>query len=134
MAERDPPDLTMLASLERQRADAMNRGDLAALEGWLAEDAVYIHSNGVLEGKAAYLDSLRQGAVRYRDLTLELLRLVRSAPDLAVACGRMQGTIVKGPDSIGVCSLYTAAWAREGAGGRWRLAAFQATREARPAR
>lgn len=124
-----PLNLDALAALEHARAAAMNASDLPALEVCLADDALYIHSNGVAEHKTAYLESLRSGAVRYRDLQLEVLQLVRAASRLALAQGRMSGFVVRGPDAIPVRSLYLVAWSRE-PGGAWRLAAFQATREA----
>src|SRR5690606_25158654 len=64
--------MTMQSDAERrlfeaddERCRAMLANDLDALERVLADDVVYTHSSAVVEGKAQYLQALREGRSRY---------------------------------------------------------------------
>jgi hypothetical protein len=48
-----------------QRYDAMLSSDLQLLEAILAEDLLYVHSNGTIDSKDTFLSRLRTGDRRY---------------------------------------------------------------------
>src|SRR5262249_44454830 len=128
--DRQAPALASMQALEDERAQAMDAGDVARLERLLAPGALYVHSNGVSEDGAAYLAGLATGAVGDRGITLEVTRLVHAGAAGCVLAGRMRGSVLKGGSEIQLRSLYLAVWQAGPPGEGWRLAAFQATREA----
>ncbi|RKP53572.1 nuclear transport factor 2 family protein [Pararobbsia silviterrae] len=113
-------------SLERLRESAMLRADVAALDAMLEDDVVYVHSNGVADTKARYLESLASGANVYRALSLEDVRVSAASDDVLVVTGRMIASIRKATGDIALSSRYAAVWVRRGA--VWRLALFQGTK------
>jgi hypothetical protein len=42
---------------------------VAALKVLLDDDLIYVHSNGRIDGKAEYLETLRQGTIHYATTT-----------------------------------------------------------------
>lgn len=62
--------VAQLKLADEARYRAMLAGDIAALEGLLAEELSYTHSSALREGKQAYLASLANGRVRYLDARL----------------------------------------------------------------
>lgn len=62
--------VVQLKLADEARYRAMLAGDIAALEGLLAEELSYTHSSALREGKQAYLASLANGRVRYLDARL----------------------------------------------------------------
>src|SRR4028118_32531 len=63
-AETTDPRQEVLAA-DARRIAAMVQGDLKALEGLLAEDLTYTHSNGQVETRTRFLEGLRAGTLRY---------------------------------------------------------------------
>jgi ketosteroid isomerase-like protein len=59
---------------ERQRFEAMVKGDMAAVERTLADDLQYTHSNGVFDTKARFIGSLKSGELQYEEIRPEDLR------------------------------------------------------------
>lgn len=57
-----------LIAAEQQRLDAQVAQDVAMLDRAIAPDAVYIHANGVVQGKVAYLADVQAGKSRYRSI------------------------------------------------------------------
>jgi len=54
-----------LFEADDERCRAMLAHDLDTLERVLADDVIYTHSSAVVEGKAQYLQALREGRSRY---------------------------------------------------------------------
>jgi ketosteroid isomerase-like protein len=47
--------------LQKQFQDACVAGDASAIEPTMADDAIFIHGNGMMQGKTEFLDSIRKG-------------------------------------------------------------------------
>jgi ketosteroid isomerase-like protein len=56
--------------LEKARFSAMMSGNLTALSELLDDDLIYVHSNGLADGKDEYLESLRQGRIAYDEISV----------------------------------------------------------------
>lgn len=56
---------------EKKRVAYLVRGDWTSLERMLADDLVYVHSDGRLENKEEFLGSLRGGTLRYHRIDHE---------------------------------------------------------------
>lgn len=111
--------------LERERYEAMMRGDVEALDRLLSERVCYVHSHGGRDTKASYLRALTEGSIRY--LTLDFTadeHLV--TVDSVVLTGTMAATVQRENTVREVRSTTSSMWAKE-ADGQWRLQLFQAT-------
>jgi ketosteroid isomerase-like protein len=115
---------TELIRLEDRRYEAMLARDVAALRDIFADDAVYTHSNGVVDDKAAYLKAFSSGEFIYR--TIERFEeKVRVLGDAAVVTGRIRLKVdfKSGPKLLE--SRFLSAWVRTAEG--WRHLAWQST-------
>jgi hypothetical protein len=59
------PDPQLMA-MEKRRFEAMVSRDTFALSRLLADDLVFIHTNGVVDTKSSLLKSIAQGSVEYK--------------------------------------------------------------------
>ncbi|GAB2698730.1 hypothetical protein GCM10011495_32780 [Hymenobacter frigidus] len=86
-------------ALERQRFEAQVKKDYAFLEKVFADDLVYTHSNGKQNGKADYIQSIRDGKSQYDKIEIEALN-VRAYADgkTAVVNGTILITLPNKPD------------------------------------
>ena len=114
-----------LEQIERRRFAAMVAQDVAALEPMLAEELRYVHSNGQLENKPQFLETVRAGRIRYvsievREIEVRLYDDVGLASGLILVGGRLSG------QALQLELRYTDAYVRRD--GRWQLVAWQTTR------
>ena len=129
-AMQDTLDTTDIAAhllrLERQRCEALMRGDFDRLRDLISADLTHVHTRGNLDGRESYLHYMRE-ILEVRDVTRSELR-VRVFGDAAVMTGRqLSNSCLRGKDmAASVESFVTQVWARE-ADGAWRQVAFQAT-------
>ncbi len=61
----DPVTEAQVQASEDARYAAQTNLDYTALERLLADDLIYIHSSAVVDNKKSYIDSMRDGSVRY---------------------------------------------------------------------
>lgn len=64
----DPITAQEAIKSEDERYAAQMSNDLVALERLIANDLVYIHSSSTMEDKKVFIESLRSGAVKYRNM------------------------------------------------------------------
>ncbi len=108
------------------RFRAMVRGDWAALDAALADDLTYVHSTARLESKAEHVANLRAGKPHYRGLGPRDRR-VRVHGGLGVVNGVSEMHVERGGKEQRFTARYLAVYAQ--AGERWRLIAWQSTRQ-----
>ncbi len=109
------------------RVHAMLGSDVGALGDLMADDCLYVHSNGATQTKAEFLESLRSGAMTYLRIQYEAVPLVRLyGSETAVLTGttrlevrRADGSVVQ--PRVLVTAVYVAR------AGAWRLASYQST-------
>ena len=119
----------MTASVEaavRALYSAMLAHDLAALDGLLADDVVYVHSTGLAETKRQFLDGVRDGLYEY-----ELVRPVSESVHVSGDMASVYTTLdfmggERGRPHPPVTLLTTLVWVRQA--GTWRMTIRQATR------
>ncbi len=113
-----------LIRLEDRRYEAMLAHDVAALRDIFADDAVYTHSNGVVDDKDAYLKAFSSGEFIYR--TIERFEeKVRLLGDAAVVTGRIRLKVDFKSGLKLLESSFLSAWVRTAVG--WRHLAWQST-------
>lgn len=114
------------ASLETALYDALVRGDLEALDGMLAAEATYVHSNGTTDTRETLLNGLRAGLYAYAFIRPEQSR-VSILPGAVVVTGRVSMSVgPRGGAQVVVPLLSTLVFVAEA--GRWRLLRRHATR------
>ncbi|WP_242405249.1 nuclear transport factor 2 family protein [Cupriavidus taiwanensis] len=117
-------DLAALRQADAARYRAMLAGDIAGLEGLLADELSYTHSSALREDKQAYLASLRSGRVRYlqasvREVGQEIYN------DIAVMEGKaLLVAVVDGVERT-LDNRFLSVWKRQE--GAWQMLAWAST-------
>lgn len=119
--------LTTIRDLERARFSAMKEGDLAALNVLLDDNLIYVHSNGHIDGKAAYLETLRQGAIHYETIEIKEDRH-QISKDSAVLVQSVIATmrVGVGAELVTRRMVLMSVWGSNSTG-HWTLRAMQST-------
>ena len=114
-----------LKRLENDRAQAVLKGDTAALDRMTADDYTVINISGQLLTKAQVLEAIKSGDLKYDQLENNDLQ-VRVYGVTAVLTGRTaQKGQFKGKDISGQ-TRFTRVYLKQH--GKWQAVAFQATR------
>lgn len=115
-----------ILALDREWADAMVRGDRAALERIFSDDLIVTSGNGTVRGKEGELgDTAGATDIKTYFFNTEDLR-VRVYGGAAVLTGRAKWRINYQGRDIDNERRYTCVYAKER--GRWRMVAMQLTR------
>ncbi|KXX62203.1 nuclear transport factor 2 family protein [Rhodococcus sp. LB1] len=116
---------TDIRGLERERYEAMQRGDVTALDRLLSEHLRYTHSHGGCDTKQDYLGALTREEVSYETLshTTDHHDAVAGA---VILTGTMAATVRRADGIRQVRSVTSSVWVKED-DGRWRLRIFHAT-------
>jgi ketosteroid isomerase-like protein len=105
---------------------AVEAGDYAKLDSYLASDLIYTHSTGIIEDKAAYLKALKSGNQKYASITHSNLRVKAYGGDTGVVTAKVRMTGATKGTPFDNQLLMIHVWAKEG--GKWQLVAHQTTR------
>lgn len=115
-------------ALEERRYAAMMVGDVAALDALLDDELTYVHSNGLVQTKADYLESFRRGLRKYESIGRDEVKIdVRG--DAALVHAKLHIRARLGNASRVVDTFALAVWIRKN--GSWRLLALHSTALAR---
>ncbi len=127
VARAGAENLAEAAVLKREEArlQAMVKADLAALEDILADDLSYVHSSGSVDSKREFVDAIRTGRLKYKQVDREGVA-VRVYADVAVVTGRGRFQVRSGEDDLDVRLRFTDVYVKRG--GKWRMVAWQSTR------
>lgn len=114
-----------VGAAESARFAAMLKQDVAALDTLLEPDVSYIHTGGEQQSKAEFIDMIRSKALVYEAIVPRDVR-VRVYHRAAVATGLSQMTVRSGTNVSTFGIRFTETYVHRG--GRWLLAAWEATR------
>ncbi|MBH3437036.1 nuclear transport factor 2 family protein [Pseudomonas citronellolis] len=116
-----------LLALERERQRVLVEEDHAGLERLFADDLLYVHTTGLVQDKAQYLDYARH-AVRYLAVARGELQVRLFGDGLALMSGPQCNLLQKrgGGEPVRAEGFATQLWVKEEAG--WRIASFHGTR------
>ena len=101
-----------ILALEKQRCNALTSGDVDALGALVADDLVHVHGDGRLEGKADYLNGVKN---KYKFHKIERGDLsIRDYGDIVVVVGPLNQTVsVNGVDKLNnIKAVSTQTWVR----------------------
>ena len=123
---QNPKYLAEVRAFEQARYEAIRKADLPALDGMLAPELIYTHSNGTVEDKSAYLEALRNGFYQFTQFETDSTNYRFPTQKMAVATGiaRIAGQINGKPFKI--TARFTALYVRRR--GHWMLHTWQTTR------
>ena len=118
---------TQLLALEQERRRALVEEDYSRVAELFADDLVYVHTTGLVQGKADYLEYAKS-AVQYLDIERGQLQIRFYGEHLAVMTGTQCNTLRKrGADqSIRGEGFATQVWAFGAEG--WQISSFHGTR------
>jgi len=111
------------AELARFKAQTTN--DLAALGPLLGDDLVYAHSSAAVDDKAAYIESMRSGAVKYESIEPREMQ-VRVYGTTAVITGAGRFRVTARGQALDNQLRFTDVWVLRD--GRWQMVSWQSTR------
>ena len=118
-------DAKEVAKLSKQMTDALVKGDMAFVDGVMADDWMIIVGNGSVGDKSQLLKDVKDGTLKYEALDKSEMK-VRVYGEAAVVTGRAQARIkVKGQE-VGGIDRFTEVYARQG--GKWRCVSMHVSR------
>ena len=113
-----------ILALEDRRYAAMVAADKAALDAMMADSMTYTHSNGVLDTKQSFIDSLTSGRLKYRAVR-RLAGDVALYDKAAVVTAHIQLDVTVGGAERAINVKATIVWVDTADG--WKFAAWQST-------
>jgi ketosteroid isomerase-like protein len=122
---KDDTRIAALRSAETTRFEAQVNADAKALGQMLDDDLEYTHSNGDLDTKASFIDSLVSGKRDYISCTATL-ETVRIFGDVGVIRGKARVTVAGNGKSQDLHIGYTDIWVWKD--GRWQMTAWRSAR------
>jgi hypothetical protein len=113
--------------LEKDRFKAMINRDSVALERILANDLLYIHSNGILDSKETFIKNIMSGKLEYIAIDLQQAD-IRTHSQTAWIHGAAKIKVRMGKDTpeVELVIRYLDIYKREG--GDWKLVAWQSAK------
>lgn len=110
---------------EKERFEAQVSKNYAVLDKVLANDLVYIHSNGNSDTKRSYIQSILDGKSTYDAIDIEE-QYVRIYGNTAIINGLCMVRAVNNGEAINTRLKYTSVYVRIGK--QWQMAAWQSIR------
>ena len=114
-----------LKRMEKQRAEALMKGDAGLLDRTTADDYTMITSSGQLRNKARMMGDLKSGEVKFQSADVDDLQ-VRVYGDAAVVTGQHIQKAQSGGNDISGQYRFTRVYVKQK--GQWKAVAYQATR------
>lgn len=114
-----------VADAERQRFAAQVSKDYAALDKLLADDLVYTHSSGNTDGKASYIQSIRDGKSKYDAIDSSEMK-VRVYGNTAIINGVCLIKAMNNGETINTRLRYTDVYVKKGS--QWQLVTWQSVK------
>ena len=121
---------TDVLAADTARTAALIAADRAALDATLATELRYVHSNGLIQDRATYLDAAVNGSMTYTAITPTQRQVRALSAQVALLTGRNHVAVVLNGKPLTADVLYTAVYGQEDA--HWKLAAWQSTPAPKP--
>ena len=118
-----------LKQLEKQRSEALIKGDAGFLDRTTADDYSMITSSGQLRNKGRMMGDLKSGEVKFQSADVDDLE-VRIYGDTAVVTGRHTQKAQSAGKDISGQYRFTRVYVKQK--GQWKAVAYQATSIAKP--
>ena len=122
--------ISAVTAADDERMAAMKAGDAARLNAIFSDELRYAHSNGAVDNKSAFVDSLVTGKTVYENFEYKDRTILPAAPGIALMSGRVLVKVRAGEQKLSVDLNYLAVWREEN--GKWRFLAWQSSRNPVP--
>lgn len=110
---------------EQAWADAITKNDFAALNVVLADDLHYLHSTGLVDSKAAYIESMKSGKQKYISVKYGQMKVRVYGSAAVVNADAMVAYTTDGKAGTNHLA-FTHVFAKKG--GKWQLVSHQSLR------
>jgi ketosteroid isomerase-like protein len=117
-------------ALEKQRFEVTVKKDYDALDKLLADDLIYVHSNGLVDDEKAFLGNLRAGRSTYKKIEPTEMN-ARQLGDFVFVDGRGKFTVESNGQTNELSLTYLDVWAKRG--GTWQMVHWHSARMPQPA-
>ncbi|WP_028524909.1 nuclear transport factor 2 family protein [Runella limosa] len=114
-----------VATIEKERFAALVSKDYAYLDKVLAEDLYYCHSNGLIDTKASFVQSIKDGKLTYQEMVPEDLK-VRVYGKTAVITGMCAAKVLSNGQQLNTRFRFTDVYVKNKAG--WQMVSWQSLR------
>jgi len=115
----------IVAERETQRFAAQVSQDFGILENVLADDLVYVHSSGLVDTKASFIKSIKDGKLKYLQMTAEEMK-VRVYGKTAIITGTCAAKLLSNAQELNLRFRYTDMYVKRK--GNWQLVSWQSLR------
>jgi ketosteroid isomerase-like protein len=115
--------------LDAKRFQAQTKNDFDALGSLLADDLVYTHSSAAVDGKTAYIDSMKSGRTKYEAIEPSDVK-VRVYGNTAIINGTAKLTVTSNGATNTFSVRYTDIWVLRD--NKWQMVGWQSTRLPEP--
>ncbi|WP_169704613.1 nuclear transport factor 2 family protein [Runella slithyformis] len=116
---------TLVADIEKKRFAALVSKDYAYLDQVLGEDLVYCHSNALIDTKASFIQSMKDGKLIYNEMTPEEVK-VRIYDKTAVITGVCSAKVLSNGQSLNTRFRFTDVYIKRKKG--WQMVTWQSLR------
>ena len=101
---------------EAARYAAQTKNDFAAMEKMFGSDLTYNHSTAASDNKATYIDSMRSGRVKYREMKPNSDTKTRTYGCAAIITGTAVYEVTVSGENRTVPLRYTVVWVKRSGG------------------
>jgi ketosteroid isomerase-like protein len=116
---------TLVADIEKKRFAALVSKDYAYLNQVMGEDIIYCHSNGLIDTKASFIQSIKDGKLVYNEMTADELK-VRVYDKTAVITGVCTAKVVSNGQQLNTRFRFTDVYVKRKEG--WQMVTWQSLR------
>ncbi len=116
---------TLVADIEKKRFAALVSKDFAYLNQVMGEDIVYCHSSGLIDTKASFIQSMKDGKLVYNEMTPDELK-VRIYDKTAVITGVCTAKVVSNGQQLNTRFRFTDVYVKRKEG--WQMVTWQSLR------
>lgn len=122
-----------LQAVETERYKAMTGNDFPRLNVLLGDDLIYVHSSGVAQSKSDLIESMKSGALRYRNIQAQTASTRFYNQTTAILNGRATFEVTAKEKAqsrdLAMNLIFTAIYILRGEGldRRWELVSWQST-------
>ncbi|MEI6713180.1 MAG: nuclear transport factor 2 family protein [Verrucomicrobiota bacterium] len=122
----EDPRVAALVTADNTRVTAMLSPTEEGLSAMLSDSLRYAHSNGVVDTKASFMESLLQKKQQYLSLDYEERTFSFPAPEVALMSGKVHFKGRNPGGDVDAILMFLAVWKLEA--GQWRFLAWQSCR------
>jgi hypothetical protein len=105
--------------------NALLKSDVAVLERLYSDTMIYTHSNGNVDNKTTYIDSLKSGAAKYESMKRDDIKVSIYGNTAVVTC-HWQVSFFNRDNKVNANARYLHVYVLQN--GKWQMVAHQATR------